>query len=422
MTLSPLETVLERFDAQPAGKNKYGRDQWKARCPAHDDNHESLSIAQGEKVPVILECFAGCETPAIVAAVGLTIADLMPPKDRASGGKWKKIYSTQKILACYDYTDAGGNLLYQTLRISYDEQNEASGDIRHVPKDFSQRRPDGKGGWIWNLSGVSLVLFRLPDVLKAVSEGKAVFLVEGERDAHLPLATHFLHLELPSGWISNNHLLFASELDLFLQFAMIRRLVLDEFEMVHKFNPDIQRKYEVPGHHGFFYGVPEVDFKASEAGINISAESLAKVAAIHSDLTAVTAEHCRRKIAFVPVVYDNVHEGIVRRLLSVDKGDERLNRLSEAYKDAFDPIQLVWMDDGLMTDVRKTGRPFHGHAKAIFEILETFFIAVREKRLKLCAECEMGFIEHKQKKEQLYCSHRCADRVSHRKARLSLSD
>lgn len=38
---------------------------------------------------------------------------------------------------------------------------------RYEPKQFKQRRPDGKGGWLWNLDGVRRVLYRLADVLAA---------------------------------------------------------------------------------------------------------------------------------------------------------------------------------------------------------------------------------------------------------------
>jgi hypothetical protein len=40
-----------------------------------------------------------------------------------------------RIVATYDYTDDKGELLYQVVRLE--------------PKDFRQRRPDGKGGWVW---------------------------------------------------------------------------------------------------------------------------------------------------------------------------------------------------------------------------------------------------------------------------------
>src|SRR5262245_38327785 len=60
--------------------------------------------------------------------------------------------SARKIVANYDYTDEAGNLLYQV--------------VRYAPKDFRQRRPDGKGGWIDNLNGTRRVLYRLPEILK----------------------------------------------------------------------------------------------------------------------------------------------------------------------------------------------------------------------------------------------------------------
>ncbi|WP_352429730.1 toprim domain-containing protein [Thermoflexus sp.] len=50
-------------------------------------------------------------------------------------------------------------------------------------KQFLQRRPDGKGGWVWKLDGVPRVLYRLPAVVEAVRRGDTVFLVEGEKDA-----------------------------------------------------------------------------------------------------------------------------------------------------------------------------------------------------------------------------------------------
>jgi len=70
----------------------------------------------------------------------------------------------KKIVKTYDYTDESGNLLSQT--------------VRYEPKDFKQRRPDGKGGWVWNLEGIRLVPNNLPEIIKA----ETVFIVEGEKD------------------------------------------------------------------------------------------------------------------------------------------------------------------------------------------------------------------------------------------------
>jgi hypothetical protein len=85
------------------------------------------------------------------------------------------ITSTSHIVATYDYVDAHGTLRYQTVRLS--------------PKNFYQRRPDGKGGWINNLKGVTPVIFNLPAVLEGIAGEKTILLVEGEADA-LALQAH----------------------------------------------------------------------------------------------------------------------------------------------------------------------------------------------------------------------------------------
>lgn len=78
----PIDRVLARLDRYKA----YGRGQWMARCPAHDDRNPSLSIKEGDNGAVLLKCFAGCETADVVAAMGLEMSALFPPKDSASRG------------------------------------------------------------------------------------------------------------------------------------------------------------------------------------------------------------------------------------------------------------------------------------------------------------------------------------------------
>src|SRR5262249_33647829 len=56
--------------------------------------------------------------------------------------------------------------------------------VRYDPKDFRQRRPDGKGGWTWGLDDTRRVLYRLPNVVAAVARGETIYLVEGEKDVH----------------------------------------------------------------------------------------------------------------------------------------------------------------------------------------------------------------------------------------------
>jgi AAA domain len=54
--------------------------------------------------------------------------------------------------------------------------------VRYNPKDFRRRRPDGNGGWLWDVEGVRQVPYRLPEILKAIGERRTVFIVEGEKD------------------------------------------------------------------------------------------------------------------------------------------------------------------------------------------------------------------------------------------------
>ena len=124
-------------------------------CPTHDDEHPSLSIKDLTSGEVLLHCFAGCPPKAVIAAL-------------ERKGLWPSTHEAKKIEAIYDYKDADGHLLFQT--------------VRFVPKDFAQRRPDGAGGFIWNLRGIQPVLYRLPQTLAAAKAGNPVFVVEGEKD------------------------------------------------------------------------------------------------------------------------------------------------------------------------------------------------------------------------------------------------
>ena len=133
---------------------------WMARCPAHKDGRPSLAIDEKDG-KTLVKCFAGCSSDAIIGAVGLTWKDLMPQE--------KPQFSPQpaqsQIVASYKYTTENGDLLYEVVRLH--------------PKSFRQRRPDGAGGWIYNMTDVRRVPYRLPEVLKH----DTIALCEGEKDA-----------------------------------------------------------------------------------------------------------------------------------------------------------------------------------------------------------------------------------------------
>jgi hypothetical protein len=71
------------------------------------------------------------------------------------------------MVARYDYTDENGELLFQV--------------VRYEPKNFRQRRPDGRGGWVWQIGETRRVLYRLPELIKAVAARRTICICEGER-------------------------------------------------------------------------------------------------------------------------------------------------------------------------------------------------------------------------------------------------
>jgi 5S rRNA maturation endonuclease (ribonuclease M5) len=156
-----IESVLAKLKG--AHKTSNG---WSAHCPSHNDRNASLCIAQGEDGRVLLKCQAGCDFNAILSALGMKASDLFPPKQPQPITSAK----SRKIVATYDYTDAEGKLVFQVVRFD--------------PKDFRQRRPDPAkpGEWLWSMDGVERVLYRLPQIIKAVSEGVTIYVVEGEKD------------------------------------------------------------------------------------------------------------------------------------------------------------------------------------------------------------------------------------------------
>ncbi len=152
-----LSNVLSRLKGVKRCGNGY-----KAYCPAHDDQKQSLHVSEGKDGRVLIHCHAGCSVNNICQALGIEVKDLFPQKPEVyAGGK-------SPVVATYDYRDANGKLLFQVCRTA--------------DKRFFQRRPDGKGGWINGLGDVKPVLYRLPEVLQAVKQGETIFIPEGEKD------------------------------------------------------------------------------------------------------------------------------------------------------------------------------------------------------------------------------------------------
>ena len=201
---------------EPKRKKQDSNGSWICRCPAHDDKTESLHVKLGRNKRgqdiILVKCFAGCDRLDIVHALGLQQKDLTcdpsddPPWDGGTvrqavptyekrkkspqqSGRMvsaptapppeegsKKTDHGKKTLECsYAYTDENGVLLYEACRYRYEDGT----------KTCRQRRPDPDkpGQWKWDMQGLRLVLYRLPEVRKAISENRAVWIAEGEKDA-----------------------------------------------------------------------------------------------------------------------------------------------------------------------------------------------------------------------------------------------
>jgi DNA primase len=165
LTTSDIDAVLRAFVPRLDAFEQTG-DELRGPCPIHDGARESFSInvATGAWF-----CFSECNRGGGLADLvsllsNCSLSNALAEIDKILG-RSPNAKAEQRIVTEYSYQDESGNTLYQCLR--YD------------PKGFKQRRPDGKGGWIWSVKGVRLVPYRLPKVLAA----DEVFIFEGEKDA-----------------------------------------------------------------------------------------------------------------------------------------------------------------------------------------------------------------------------------------------
>jgi len=71
-------------------------------------------------------------------------------------------------VAEYDYARVSGDVAFVVARF--------------LPKDFRCAQPRGDA-WVWHLNGTPALLYRLPDVERALAAGETIYLVDGEKDA-----------------------------------------------------------------------------------------------------------------------------------------------------------------------------------------------------------------------------------------------
>lgn len=96
-----IETLISRLD----GVKETGNGKYLASCPAHDDKSPSLSIRETDDGRVLLHCFAGCQTEDVLAAVGLTFADVMPERigTEHSYKPLRSRFDARQVLECISH-------------------------------------------------------------------------------------------------------------------------------------------------------------------------------------------------------------------------------------------------------------------------------------------------------------------------------
>jgi hypothetical protein len=146
-----------------------------AHCPgsqhSNGDSRPSLHVTEGDNGTPLFYCFAGCDASDILDSLGLRWADIL------EGSKGQT--EAHRVVARYVYTDADGTPVYRKVRVE--------------PKGFYQERletdAEGNGEWVMGGPKDSVILYQLPLVLKAVSDGTPIYIVEGEKDVHTIEAT-----------------------------------------------------------------------------------------------------------------------------------------------------------------------------------------------------------------------------------------
>lgn len=155
-----LRAILPKLDRGGCPDRQWpdGRGEYWPLCPfpEHGGDHEIGSFHVSKRGYTCHACGAKGGLHKLAKHLGV------------NGYKGQAAGRLGEVVATYDYKNSAGRLVFQVLR--------------YRPKDFRQRRPDGAGGWIWNLDGVQRVLYRLPELL-AADPATIAFVVEGEKDA-----------------------------------------------------------------------------------------------------------------------------------------------------------------------------------------------------------------------------------------------
>lgn len=158
-----LQEIIGYFQ----GAHRLNDHSYQCLCPAHPDEKASLTISEGKQQPIVLNCHAGCSPEDVLAAVGLTFADIGAEKPSETWRENLEKSVGKAIQVVYDYKDENGKYSYSK--------------IRFVDKDMRFGRIID-GVYHAGRGDQQATLYNLPSTLKAIKEGFPVYIVEGEKD------------------------------------------------------------------------------------------------------------------------------------------------------------------------------------------------------------------------------------------------
>ena len=101
------------------------------------------------------------------ATIASNIPEILERKFGIQRQAQQSLQPARFMSAVYDYIDDQGEVRYQVRRFE--------------PKTFRQCRPDGKGGWLFNMDGVEAMPYNLHHII--TNPDAPIFIVEGEKAA-----------------------------------------------------------------------------------------------------------------------------------------------------------------------------------------------------------------------------------------------
>lgn len=165
-----LQEMLAMISTKTGAQPRRSNNGYLLRCPAHDDKNPSLSVSESSDGKILLHCHAKCTCKDICAALNIQEASLFPEKSNHK----ELIHLAPQKVAQYGYLDENNNVTCW--------KNRWVPGFNGKDKSFTWHRLGENGKEINNRDGCRKVLYNLPHVLNSITEGKQIFLVEGEKD------------------------------------------------------------------------------------------------------------------------------------------------------------------------------------------------------------------------------------------------